>query len=153
MNYGQSYLNYSNGQNKGYGVYPSQQNYYAQQAPIPQPPPMKTNKILVTSLTDAMSRSEPNTEMLYLDQDNPFIYQVTVDIQGRKTYRTFEIKEVTEQVNYAQKDKATQDIDLSVYATKDDLKNLEDKLMALANSYVPSITKSKSKNEKVGGDE
>lgn len=154
MDFGQPFYNYGSRQSNGY-VAPSQNYYNASQMP-PQQQPLpiapKTNKILVTSLMDAMNRTaEPNTDILYVDQDNPFIYQVTIDMQGRKSYKTFEIKEVTEQ-NQAQA--GASNIDLTAYATKDDLKALEDKLLTMASSLVPpSAPKARTKTEKTGGDE
>lgn len=151
MIYGQpAYYNYGNGQNNGYNPQQAQGYYNSQpQSPsaIPIIPP-KTNKILVTSLIDALNRTpEPNTEFLYIDQDNPFIYQVTIDMQGRKSYKTFEITEVTEQ----SAQKLSPELDMSVYATKEDLKALEDRLLGMASSLIP--TKTKTKTEKTGGDE
>lgn len=155
MGSGQPFYNYGNGQNNGFVAQPSQQSYFGaqqpqmpSQQPLPLVPP-KTNKILVTSLMDAMSRTaELNTEILYIDQDNPFIYQVTIDMQGRKSYKTFEIKEVNEQ---NQTQMGAPNIDLAAYATKDDLKALEDKLIAMASNFV--APKSKAKLEKTGGEE
>lgn len=64
--------------------------------PYPTYPQMqpRTNKIFVTSLEDALNRpADPNSEVIYLDQDKPFLYQVMNDMQGRKTYKTFELTE------------------------------------------------------------
>lgn len=154
MDIGQPFYNYGSRQNNGY-VAPPQNYYNAQQIPQPQPQPLpippKTNKVFVTSLIDALSRTpEPNTEFVYLDQDNPFMYQVTIDMQGRKSYKTFEIKEVTEQ-NQAQA--SALNIDLTAYATKDDLKALENKIVTMASSLVTPTAKAKVKTEKAGGDE
>lgn len=106
-------------QNANNGV--AQQYQAQQQTPqITQAPP-RTNISPVASLVDAMSRlSEPNTDMYYADQDKPFIYQISIDMQGRKTYKTFKIEDVTEQVA-TQASQPTADIDLSGYAKKEDL--------------------------------
>lgn len=112
----------------------------AQQAVMPT----KTNVPLVTSLTEAMSKTtELNSDTFYADQDNPFIYRVSVDMQGRKTYRTFELKDVTEQVveNGAQ---STPNIDLSAYATKADLTALKDEIMGYASAYISSVNQPSS---------
>ena len=104
----------------------------AQQAAIPT----KTNVPLVTSLTEAMSRTtDLNSDTFYADQDKPFIYRVSVDMQGRKTYKTFEIKDVTEQVVEQSAQTATPNIDLSAYATKEDLKAFKDEIMGYAQSF------------------
>ena len=76
----------------GYGGYGSQvqsQYGYVPQVQTPPPPP-KTNKIFVTSLQDAMSRQvEANTEVVYLHQSEPLLYQIVTDMQGRKSVDTF----------------------------------------------------------------
>lgn len=110
----------------------------AQQAVMPT----KTNVPLVTSLTEAMSRTaELNSDTFYADQDNPFIYRVSVDMQGRKSYRTFELKDVTEQTVAQSAPSATANIDLSAYATKDDLRALRDEITNYAMAYLnPSVT-------------
>lgn len=164
MAYGQPFYTYGNAysaQNNGYiAPQPQYGNLYGQPQQMPQGAnngvtgqyqtqqsqtlPPRTNKILVTSLTDAMSRTaEPNTEILYIDQDNPLLYQVSIDMQGRKTYRTFEIKDVTEQTQQAS-EKTAQNIDLSAYATKDDLRALENKISNYADSLFTQSAKPKS---------
>lgn len=92
--------------------------------------PTKTNVPLVTSLTEAMGRAtELNSDTFYADQDKPFIYRVSVDMQGRKTYKTFEIKDVTEQV-------VEQSAPTNVeFATKDDLKALREEILGYAQSF------------------
>lgn len=58
-----------------------------------QPPQMRTNKIFVTSLEDALNRyADPNTVILYRHQDEKFEYEITTDNQGKKTYKTLEIR-------------------------------------------------------------
>lgn len=67
-------------------------NFQPQMAQQPQPAPMKTNKIYVTSLEDALNRyAEPNTIMIYRNQDEKFEYEVITDSQGRKSYKTLEL--------------------------------------------------------------
>ena len=54
------------------GMYntPYNGNLQSQMAQQPQPAPMRTNKIYVTSLEDALNRyAEPNTIMIYRNQD------------------------------------------------------------------------------------
>ena len=65
-----------------------QQQYGAQNGA--QPP--KTNKIFVTSVEEAMARAvEPNTELIYLHQDQPLLIEVYTDAQGKKTPQLFDI--------------------------------------------------------------
>lgn len=155
MPYGQPFYTYTGGytpyQAPAYGTYAPQVPSVPQNQPLngfqaqgqantqpqAQQPvmPTKTNVPLVTSLTEAMSRTtELNSDTFYADQDNPFIYRVSVDVQGRKTYRTFELKDVTEQVIENGAHATTTNIDLSEYATKKDLKEFRDEIMGYAMS-------------------
>lgn len=60
---------------------------YAPPAQSQQIPPA-TNKIYVVSAEDAMSRyAQPNTVMLYVQQDESAIYEVYTDGQGKKAIR------------------------------------------------------------------
>lgn len=123
-----------------------------QQMPTQQPViPTKTNVPLVTSLTEAMSRTtELNSDTFYADQDKPFIYRVSVDMQGRKTYRTFELTDVTEQNISQSAPTGAPEIDLSAYATKDDLRALRDEITNYAMAYLnPSTTPKTKKVDKV----
>lgn len=161
MAFGQPFYNYGanpyNGQNNGYMAQqqPQYGNFYGQpqnaqqnanngvvqqfqqqQAPQTTQVPPRTNIAPVASLVDAMSRlSEPNTDMYYADQDKPFIYQISIDMQGRKTYKTFKIEDVTEQVA-TQASQTTADIDLSGYAKKEDLQALKNEIMSMASAFV-----------------
>ena len=50
-------------------------------------PQVKTNKILVTSLEEAISKSgERHSEMYYYDQNKPVIYVVRTDMNGVKSW-------------------------------------------------------------------
>lgn len=142
-------------QNANNGVTQQYQQQIQQQAPqmtqVPQVPP-RTNIAPVASLVDAMSRlSEPNTNMYYADQDKPFIYQISIDMQGRKTYKTFKIEDVTEQVS-TQASHPTADVDLSGYAKKEDLEALKKEFMSMANALMtqqsiqPTQTSVRAKN-------
>lgn len=57
-----------------------------------QPAPMRTNKIFVTSLEDALGRyAEPNTLIVYRHQDEKFEYEIMTDAQGKKSYKTLQL--------------------------------------------------------------
>jgi len=72
-----------------YGYNTPYNNYQVQN----QPSQMRTNKIFVTSLEDALNRyADPNTVILYRHQDEKYEYEITTDGFGKKTYKTFEIK-------------------------------------------------------------
>lgn len=76
---------------------PNYQGYYNNYQPQVQPQ-IKTNKVWVTSLEDAMARSvEPNSEYIYLHQDKPLLIEVKTDSQGKKTTRVLELKDYIEQ--------------------------------------------------------
>lgn len=52
--------------------------------------PPRTNKIFVTSLDEAMSKpAEPNTEIIYLHQTEPLLFQIYTDMQGKKSASVF----------------------------------------------------------------
>jgi hypothetical protein len=83
-----------------YNNYSYQNPYqgYMNQYQQVQQPQLKTNKVWVTSLEDAMARSvEPNSEYIYLHQDKPLLIEVRTDGQGRKTTRVMELKDYVEQ--------------------------------------------------------
>lgn len=151
MAFGQPFYNYGansyNGQNNGYmAQQPQYDNFCGQQQNAPQNAnngvvqqqqsvvlPPKTNMSTVTSLMEAMSRmADPNTDIFYADQDNPYIYRISVDMQGRKTYKTFKLEDVTEQQVTPSGTTAQSQVDLSAYATKDDLKALKDEITSYA---------------------
>lgn len=76
---------------------PTQQFNTFNPAPVmvqPQPAQMRTNKIFVTSLEDALNRyAEPNTIMVYRHQDEMFEYEIMTDGYGKKTYKTLKLGE------------------------------------------------------------
>lgn len=178
MAYGQPFYNYGTnpygGQNNGYAQpQPQYGNFYGQPQNAPQNAnngvtqqyqgqsqqqpsqvaqiPPRTNIAPVASLVDAMSRtSEPNTNMYYADQDQPFIYQISIDMQGRKTYKTFKIEDVTEQTTQHLGESIAPDIDLSGYAKKEDLKALEEKIVAYAKILEAITLSSPTKATKTG---
>lgn len=157
MPFGQPFYNYGinpyGGQNNGYvAQQPQYGNFYGQPQNVPhnanngvtqqyqqQPQtvmPPKTNMPLVTSLMDALNRTvEPNTTIYYADQDQPLIYLVSMDMQGRKTSRTFKVEDVTEQAA-TKASQTTTDIDLSGYAKIEDLQKLKDEIIGMASAFV-----------------
>lgn len=86
-------MDYFGNYNRGYNNNPySQQMSYTGQNFVPQvqpQPQLRTNKVFVTSLEDALNRNaEPNTIMVYRHQDEKFEYEIFTDMQGKKTYKT-----------------------------------------------------------------
>lgn len=71
------------------GTMPSGQN---------QTTPARTNMVFVTSLEDALQKTNmPNCNLLFLHQDKPLIFNIVSDEMGRKTYTTYELVEYKEQ--------------------------------------------------------
>ena len=85
-NFGNGFMNpYAPQPSPSYPGYQPQQQYGNSSVP-------KTNMIMVTSLEDAMLRyAEPNSNMLYIDQDKPLGYRIMTDMQGRKTYKIVDL--------------------------------------------------------------
>ena len=84
-------MSYNNFGYPGYGYAPPAQSQQVPPAGFGgqqvQAPPA-TNKIYVVSAEDAMSRyAQPNTVMLYVQQDESAIYEVYTDGQGKKAIR------------------------------------------------------------------
>lgn len=61
--------------------------------------PVRSNKFYVTSLEDALSRPcDYNTEIIYIHQNRPIIFEVITDARGIKSYNVYNIsKEVRDQ--------------------------------------------------------
>jgi hypothetical protein len=67
----------------------------------PYPPqdmmPVRTNKIYVVSLEDALSRPcDYNTEIIYIHQNQPIIFEVITDARGIKSYNVYNISKKVE---------------------------------------------------------
>lgn len=90
---------------------------------------LKTNKIWVTSLEDALSKSvEPNSEYIYLHQDKPLLIEVKTDMQGKKTTRVLELKDYVEKPNEPSKPKKTPSKE---FVSKEELDDLKAEIQAL----------------------
>jgi hypothetical protein len=82
------YGNYGNLGGYGYNQ-PYNAGFQTPQTVVAPQPQLRTNKVFVTSLEDALSRNaEPNTIMVYRHQDEKFEYEIYTDMQGKKTYKT-----------------------------------------------------------------
>lgn len=94
------YGNYGRPNTQFNGMYntPYSGNFQPQMVQQPQPAPMRTNKIFVTSLEDALNRyAEPNTIMIYRHQDEKFEYEIITDTQGKKSYKTLQLVDYSTQ--------------------------------------------------------
>lgn len=125
--------------------YPSMQNAYSPSWPQGANPwdnQPRTNKLLVTSLDEAIAKSnERNSETVYFDQGRPVIYIVKVDMNGVKSW--------------AHLDYSTGHQDTNAPATKADINQLTGKLEDLFNklSGFTDSTKKKKKEVEVTVDE
>lgn len=60
---------------------------------VPQMPPPRHNKLIVTSLEEAMARpADPNTVITYFHQDGNVEYEVYTDFSNYKRYRILDRK-------------------------------------------------------------
>ena len=120
-------------------------NYQTQMAqPVqPQPMQMRTNKIFVTSLEDALNRyAEPNTVMVYRHQDEKFEYEIITDVQGKKSYKTLVLSDYS--APQTSKQVATTQISM------EDFEGLKGRIKALEDEVLKKY-KEERKNEKKGG--
>lgn len=128
-NYGRTYNNFNPMQNQAYNG-----NFGGQ---------MRTNKIFVTSLEDALNRyAEPNTIMVYRHQDEKLEYEIMTDAQGKKNYKTLVLSDYSAQ----NQTRDTQAVNPSI----DDIKRLEERIKALESEVLKKY-KEEKRNEKNGG--
>lgn len=122
------YFGRPNNQFNQFGNAPYMSNYQAQ----PQPAQMRTNKIFVTSLEDALNRyAEPNTIMVYRHQDEKYEYEIMTDSQGKKSYKTLVLGDYSVQ-NSEQKENLNTTISRDEFdAVKQQIKALEGQLLQL----------------------
>lgn len=124
------YFGRPNTQFNQFGNAPYMGNYQAQMAQ-PQPMQMRTNKIFVTSLEDALNRyAEPNTIMVYRHQDEKFEYEIMTDSQGKKSYKTLVLGDYSAQ-NSEQKENLNTISRDEFDAVKQQIKALEGQLLKL----------------------
>ena len=134
------YFGRPNTQFNQFGNMPYMSNYQAQQ---PQPMQMRTNKIFVTSLEDALNRyAEPNTIMVYRHQDEKYEYEIMTDSQGKKSYKTLILGDFSAQNS----DKPQE----PTYASKEELYAFKSRLEAV-ESEILKKHKEERKVEKNGG--
>lgn len=118
-------------------------NLQSQMAQQPQSTPMRTNKIYVTSLEDALNRyAEPNTIMIYRNQDEKFEYEITTDSQGRKSYKTLELGSYSA----PQREKNVE----ATIISREEFDAVKGRLEALESEVLKKY-KEERKNEKNGG--
>lgn len=92
-------------------------------------PRINTNKVYVTSLEDALTRSATRgSEMVYFHQDANEFYVVKTDVDGRKSWMGFTYTIPNQDANLP--------------ATKADLKDILDRLEKLEKGEVTDVGKS-----------
>lgn len=130
---------------------PIQQQPPAQAQPQPQMAqvPMRTNKILVTSYEEALSRpTEFNSEAMYFHQSEPFVFQIYTDMQGKKTPYIYKFTECSVE-EMEQQIKGVKRADLTGFVTESDLNDclskFEDKIVQYIKQNVPPLVKPKKK--------
>lgn len=125
------YFGRPNTQFNSFGNVPYMGNFQPQMAQQPQPAQMRTNKIFVTSLEDALNRyAEPNTIMVYRHQDEKFEYEIMTDSQGKKSYKTLVLGDYSAQ-NSEQKENLNTISRDEFDAVKQQIKALEGQLLKL----------------------
>lgn len=91
------------------------------QRPQPQIQQPTTNKIVVSGIEEVRQRQQPyNSDMLYLDNDKPIIYEKKVDSVGQFEVRIFAITEKTGEIDAKPE-----------YALKSDLTALMDEIKTI----------------------
>lgn len=137
------YFGRPNTQFNSFGNMPYIGNFQPQMAQQPQPMQMRTNKIFVTSLEDALNRyAEPNTIMVYRHQDEKFEYEIMTDSQGKKSYKTLVLGDYS-----AQNSEKPQE---PTYASKEEFDAVKQRLEAL-ESEITKKYKEERRIEKKGG--
>lgn len=140
--FGNSYsspFNYTGNSNGGYtpfvstpyyNSFPQQQVQQQQQLQqTPQPTGVtNTNKIYVSGIDDVKGKVlAPNSDILFIDNDKPLLYQKTVDSKGQFEIKVFDICPHIEQEMAKPEDA----INLSNYVLKSDLEPLQAEIKAL----------------------
>lgn len=111
-----SYVNYGQ----------SQSNSQHQQAQ----PITNTNKIFVSGLDEVKGKNlYPNSDMMFLDNDKPILYQKVVDGKGQATYKMFDITPHDD----TQDAKNENSINLSNYVTLTEFEALKGQINELKN--------------------
>ena len=91
-----------------------------------------TNKIYVSGIDDVRSRTlPPNSDMIYLDNDKPILYQKVVDSKGQFEVKSFSINPYSPE----QDTKKEHSVDLSTYVEKSEFEALKQEFDTLKNKF------------------
>lgn len=113
-----------------YNSFPQQQvQQPSQSQPNLQPTGVtNTNKIYVSGIEDVKGKTlYPNSDMIFIDNDKPLLYQKTVDSKGQFEIKVFDICPHVEQETA----KIEETINLSNYVLKTDLEPLQAEIKVL----------------------
>lgn len=92
----------------------------------------QTNKIYVNGIEDVRNRVLPSSsDYIFLDNDQPILYQKIVDSKGQFEVKAFSI------IPYEPKSDTKQEVDLSAYVKKSDLEPLQEEIKALKEKLSP----------------
>jgi hypothetical protein len=97
---------------------------------MPQQPQMQTNtnKIYVSGIEDVRQRQLPNgSDVIFLDNDKPILYQKIVDSKGQFDVKAFSITPYAPQESV----KNEQPMDLSAYAKQADIEAIKSEIKAI----------------------
>lgn len=110
-----------------------------------QMPYENTNHIFVTSLEDALSRNAPpNSEIGYLHQDKPLLFNIKTDNLGKKTYTTYELKEYSAE---SKEEPPKETVNLDNYVTFEKFNTLVGDFENLKQSFNKMLNAIKTKNK------
>lgn len=153
--------NYPNSYNNGYNSAQTA-NPQASQQPMQQSPqmpqispynniPIKTNKLFVTGVEEAINRAvDFNSETIYFHQDLPILYEVVVDGKGRKEVYTYDVKaqnntqqskEEDTKVAQQEQQQLPQAIDMSNFVTIKDFNVLKENYNVLSEQFKKLLSK------------
>lgn len=124
FNNGGNSFQFGNGYTNPYGY------GYQLQVPQPQQTPtqINTNKIYVSGIDEVRQRQLPNgSDMLFLDNDKPLLYQKIVDGKGQFEVKAFQITPYSP----VETAKDSQPINLSDYVKTSDLEPIKAELQAI----------------------
>ena len=108
-------------------------NYAMQQQPQVQPHQTNTNKIYVSGIEDVRQRNLPfNSDVIFLDNDKPILYQKIVDNKGQFEVKAFNISPYLSQ----ECEKQSQSIDLSAYAKTSEIEQIRAELKELKETII-----------------
>lgn len=128
FNNGGNSFQFGNGYSNPYSTYGYGYQQQPQQQMQQQNTQINTNKIYVSGIDEVRQRQLPNgSDMLFLDNDKPIIYQKIVDGKGQ-----FEVKAFTiTPYSAVETTKDSQSVDLSDYAKTSDLEPIKAELQAI----------------------